>query len=64
MHWLTEIKRFISRMLRELLGWLYRRLFGRPPIPVTVSEKQFIRENSAFWKQYANDSNATARNPV
>lgn len=63
MHWLIEIKRFIPRikrfiprMLREPLGWLYRRLFGRLPIPVTVSEKQFIRENAAFWKQYANNS--------
>ncbi len=56
MHWLIEIKRFIPRMLREPLGWLYRRIFRWLPRPVSTSEKQFIRENATFWKQYANHS--------
>ena len=43
--------RSMARVLRQLLGRLYRRIF---PVPLTANERQFIRENAAFWKQYAN----------
>ena len=50
MHLLNRVKRFIPGRLRKQLG----RFYPRPPGPLLASEKQFIRENTAFWKRYAN----------
>jgi hypothetical protein len=54
----TKVKRFIPRRLRPVLARLYRHIFGLYrhifPTRLTVGEKQFIRENAAFWKQHAN----------
>jgi hypothetical protein len=56
MRFLIQIKRFIPRMLRPPLAKFYRHLFRLLPRPLTASEKQFIRENSTFWKQYVNQN--------
>ena len=53
MHQLTKVKKFIPGVLQPFFSRLYRRFFSERLI---TSQKQFIRENAAFWKQYVNHS--------
>lgn len=50
---LTTVNKFTPAVLRPFSSWLYGRFFSERE-RLTTSQKQFIRENRAYWKKYAN----------